>query len=455
MRTLVIGCGTVACKIFSRRTVRTAISRLGVSSSPSKTGAPRRPTSCPAPSVTSVLPVSDQQLFEAVTALWPRASNVTQLKRSSRRRVPLGRRQCRAPAPSRRASAAWKHFTWLATRSFARWRRQANRAGARARRMSSAACARRVGRVHRLQGTRAPRACIESTRASPHHRHAAVATIPGATVPAARRRTNENGVDLRQALSMASSFAVMARDHPAPVVLPSEVVLTCTHIHRIALRRSRGPADNGARATGRARPPDRHAAGVFRHRSGIAVAHRDVPANARAAGMEGGPQRSHRLSLGGRRSETTGAARQGPDPRHAGRGRGGKHAGRRSGETGEPDHADHLHQCRQPDRQRPRGELHASGRKPHRLHQLRPVDGRQVDGAIEGASAATRTHRRPVQPQDPHRAILERARGRRAIPRRDVRQGRGRGCGRNRAGDRGNGRRTRRRPAGDARTPST
>ena len=44
------------------------------------------------------------------------------------------------------------------------------------------------------------------------------------------------------------------------------------------------------------------------------------------------------------------------------------------------------------------------------------------------------THRRPVQPQDPHRAILERARGRRAIPRRDVRQGRGRGCGRNRAG---------------------
>ena len=125
MRTLVIGCGTVACKMFSRRTVRTAISRLGVSSSPSKTGAPRRPTSCPAPSVTSVLPVSDQQLFEAVTALWPRASNVTQLKRSSRRRVPLGRRQCRAPAPSRRASAAWKHFTWLATRSFARWRRQA------------------------------------------------------------------------------------------------------------------------------------------------------------------------------------------------------------------------------------------------------------------------------------------------------------------------------------------
>ena len=57
MRTLVIRCGTVACKMFSRRTVRTAISRLGVSSSPSKTGAPRRPTSRPAPSVISVFPL--------------------------------------------------------------------------------------------------------------------------------------------------------------------------------------------------------------------------------------------------------------------------------------------------------------------------------------------------------------------------------------------------------------
>ena len=73
----------------------------------------------------------------------------------------------------------------------------------------------------------------------------------------------------------------------------------------------------------------------------------------------------------------------------------------RSPETGEPHHADRLHQRRQSDRQRLRGELHASGRKPHWLHQLCPVDGRQMDGPAEGACARARRARPPCSTPGP------------------------------------------------------